>query len=568
MGFVIGTIVIVLSILLLGYFTRKKYYKEIDRLESWKIDILNRPVLEEMSKVKQLNMTGQTEELFDQWRKEWDEIVGGQLPNIEEFLFDSEEYIDKLRFNKAKEVQVKIETILTDVEEKIKKILSELKELIGSEQKNHEEIEELMKVYRDCKKALLAHRHTFGHAVESFEKQLDDLLVKFQVFEEKTENGDYLEAREVVLLIKDTLMRITNKMQVIPGLLIDCQTGLPMQINELKDGYQEMSEEGYCLEHLQFEKEIVRLEAEIQKFLSHLEQTEVDEVVTGIETVKEEIELLYVLLEKEVLAKHYIHQHKDETKSLLTDAVDNSRILKEETELVQQIYHLSETELEAQKKSEKQLAQLMKRFEMLEASLTHPEFAQTQLSEDLCEIQGLIQKLEQEQKDYREILGALRKDELAAREKVEDLKKSIGEMIRTISKSKIPGLPKEYEFLLDDAKESIQTVMEKLSEKPLDIPIVQHFLDIAVNVVEELIITTKEILENVILAEKVIQYGNRYKSKYSSVAEGLYEAELAFRDFDYKSALEQAATTIEKVEPGAIKKIEKMLSEEMLSDEI
>lgn len=120
MGFVIGTIVIVLSILLLGYFTRKKYYKEIDRLESWKIDILNRPVLEEMSKVKQLNMTGQTEELFDQWRKEWDEIVGGQLPNIEDFLFDSEEYIDKLRFNKAKEVQVKIETILTDIEEKLK----------------------------------------------------------------------------------------------------------------------------------------------------------------------------------------------------------------------------------------------------------------------------------------------------------------------------------------------------------------------------------------------------------------------------------------------------------------
>ncbi len=258
MGFGIGAIVIVLGVLLLGYFTRKKYYKEIDRLESWKIDILNRPVLEEMSKVKQLNMTGQTEELFDQWRKEWDEIVGGQLPNIEEFLFDSEEYIDKLRFKKAKEVQVKIETILTDIEEKIKKILSELKELIGSEQKNHEEIEELMKVYRDCKKALLAHRHTFGHSVDSFEKQLDDLLAKFQLFEEKTENGDYLEAREVVLLIKDTLMRITDKMQVIPGLLIDCQTGLPMQMNELKDGYLEMVEQGYCLEHLQFEKETNR----------------------------------------------------------------------------------------------------------------------------------------------------------------------------------------------------------------------------------------------------------------------------------------------------------------------
>ncbi|MDF2791644.1 MAG: septation ring formation regulator EzrA, partial [Neobacillus sp.] len=34
----------------------------MDRLEAWKIDLFNRPILDEMSKVKQLNMTGQTEE--------------------------------------------------------------------------------------------------------------------------------------------------------------------------------------------------------------------------------------------------------------------------------------------------------------------------------------------------------------------------------------------------------------------------------------------------------------------------------------------------------------------------
>ena len=46
---------------------KRKYYSEVDRYESWKIDIMNRPVLDEMSKVKQLNMTGQTEELFERW---------------------------------------------------------------------------------------------------------------------------------------------------------------------------------------------------------------------------------------------------------------------------------------------------------------------------------------------------------------------------------------------------------------------------------------------------------------------------------------------------------------------
>jgi septation ring formation regulator len=564
MGFVIGTIVIVLGAIVAGYMTRKKYFKEIDRLESWKIDILNRPILGEMSRVKQLNMTGQTEELFERWRREWDDIVAGQLPEVEDLLFDADEFIDKLRFKKAREVQSKIAVILNETEEKIKKILTELDELVGSEQKNREEMDELQKVFRDCKQALLAHRHTFGIAVDALEKQVDECLVKFQEFEEKTEHGDYLEAREVVLMIKAALMEIYEKMELIPKLLSECQTGLPMQLDELKDGYQEMIGQGYLLEHLQFEKEMAHIEEKLQAFLNMLKEAEAHEVEQGIETVNETIEQFYVLLEKEVLSKHYIHQHQDETVSLLTEVTENSKILKEETDVVKQIYHLSEKELAAQKQAEDHLLQLIKRYELLEMSISQQDSAQTHLSEELSNILEMLQNLEQEQKDYRQILHALRKDEISAREKVEELQKKISETIRVVTKSKIPGLPTEYEYLLDDGDESIQTVFDKLAEKPLDIPAVQHYLDKAVVAVEKLATATSEMIENVLLAEKVIQYGNRYKSRYPSVAEELYEAEAAFRSFEYKAALEQAATTIEKIEPGAIKRIEAMMSEEIL----
>lgn len=65
MEYIIGVIVILLCLYLTGYFLKKKHYKEIDRLETWKMDITDRPVLDEMSRVKKLNMTGQTEELFE-----------------------------------------------------------------------------------------------------------------------------------------------------------------------------------------------------------------------------------------------------------------------------------------------------------------------------------------------------------------------------------------------------------------------------------------------------------------------------------------------------------------------
>src|SRR3954449_1318301 len=132
----IGFFILLLALFVWGYLIKKKYFKEMDRLEAWKIDLLDRPILDEMSKVKQLNMTGQTEELFDRWRNQWDEVVTVQLPDLEEMLFDAEEYIDRYRFNKAKSVQQAIAGKLQETEDQIKNILEELHELVGSEEKN------------------------------------------------------------------------------------------------------------------------------------------------------------------------------------------------------------------------------------------------------------------------------------------------------------------------------------------------------------------------------------------------------------------------------------------------
>ena len=339
---------------------------------------------------------------------------------------------------------------------------------------------------------------------------------------------------------------------------------IPLQLNEIKAGFQEMQEQGYKLEHIQFENEIASIENALKEFLHLLEQTEVAEVEIGLETVKSSLDLLYESLEQEVHAKHFIAKQKDETKSFLEEVTNNSSVLKKETELVQQTYHVAKTDLDAQRQLEKQLSLLNKRHEQLELNLDIREQAESQLAQDLIEIRNMLQVLRDEQESYSETLKSLRKEELLARDKIIELKRKISEIIRTITKSKIPGLPQDYHFLLDDSEESIQIVSEKLKEKPLDIPTVQHYLEAAVLTVEKLISETAEMLENVVLAEKAIQYGNRYKSSNAIVAAGLYEAELAFRSFDYKSALEHATTTIEKVEPGAFKKIEELLYEEIV----
>lgn len=562
MEYIIGAFIIIFCLFLTGFFIRKKHYKEIDRLESWKINIMDRPVLDEMAKVKQLNMTGQTEELFEKWRHEWDEIVTTDLPDVEELLFDAEEYIDKYRFGKAKEVTALIEEKLSKTEEKIQCILTELNDLVGSEEKNRTEIEELKELYRECKKNLLAHRHSYGNAENELERELEEVIGKFQEFDEKTKNGNYLEAREIVLFIKERLEKIRQKMDAIPRLLLECQTNLPAQLNELKEGYREMVSQGYVLDHIPLEKETEQYEKQLEKFLSFIEKLEIEEVEKGIDELKDGIEFLFDLLEKEVYAKHFISKNVQGAKELLEASLEENEKLRMESEHVQESYHLPEQELEVLKRSEKHLAFLEKRYELLLNRIEQNDTAQTVLSEELQEMKAMLDAVRDEQRAFEEKLKALRKDEMEAREQVKDLTKKVGEMIRLVSKSNIPGLSQDYQYLLEEAKESIQNVIDRLEEKPLNMNSVRKYLEVAVLTVNKLTDSTNELVENAKLAEKVIQYGNRYRSRYPSVAKGLQEAEAAFRNYDYRLALEQAAASIEEIEPGALKKIETLLSEE------
>ncbi|MFJ7850655.1 septation ring formation regulator EzrA [Peribacillus sp. NPDC097206] len=563
--YILGIIIVLFLIFIVwGYFYKKKYFKEIDRLESWKISILHRPVLEELSKVKQLNMTGETEEMFENWRVEWDAIITDHMPKVEELLFDAEEFVDKFRFSRSKETQRQITLKLDEIEEMIKKILYELNELVGSEEKNRVEIEDIKETYRQLKKTLLAHRHNYGKAADKLESSLDEVLQILQQYEEETVNGNYLNARELVLSIKEKLTVLGTKMEMLPKLLVDSQSDLHSHLSELKDGYQEMAGQGYLLSHIQFEQEISRLENELDLYKTQLENAETEAVETGIKDVRESIEVLYDLLEKEVLSKQYILKNDEVLRNMINDLGEEIDEQKTETVHVQETYHLTENELEAQRKMEKQIAQISKRYQLLVLKIEDNVMASSLISEEMQSLAKQLNELQESQKDFSIKLQDLRKDEMDARDSLADLKRKMIETSRLITKSNIPGLPEEYKLVLQDAKESVSDVQSKLEEKPLDMSAVYIYLEKAVEQVNKVYDKAHELIEHMYLAEKVIQFGNRYRSSHETVAESLRQAEAKFRSYEYQAALETAATAIEKVDPGSLRKIGANL-EEVLS---
>jgi septation ring formation regulator len=561
MELVMIILLLVVGVITYSYMYRKRLYKQIDRLEEWKITLMNRPVPEELSKVKSLNMTGETEQLFERWRNSWDEIVAVKLPNIEEKLIDIEEEVVKYRFAKAKAELLKTEQQLRKIEEEIQQILVELQELIGSEEKNRTEIEQFKELYRQVKKTLLTHLHSFGNAEAPLERRVNELQGKFHEFTELTKEGNYLAAREVVLFIGNELNELNELIEQIPLVLSDCQVEIPAQLDNILDGYREMLEKGYILDHLPIEKEVEEVRQKLEHCMMLVETLALHEAKKELADIKDDVDTLYDLLEKEVLAHQFVQNEIGNIEQTLYQLEEETKETRDETLFVQQSYHLSQSDLEKYRQIEKQVQQLLKRFMLIQTKLLEEKVAHSFIQEELEEILAQIQTVKEQHKYFRDQLYALRKDELAAREKLAEMKKRLSEALRLVKKSKLPGLPQSYTLQLGEARESLTRVSLKLDEKPLNMEAVNQTLDEATVLVQRVCEQTKEMIEQAELVEKVIQYGNRYRSRYPAVTEELEEAEYLFRNYEYELALQKAIAAVEQVEHGAFERIQALLKE-------
>ena len=383
---------------------------------------MNRSAMEEVGKIKEVKMTGEAEECFEQWRKAWDRVISNDLPNVEEWLYDAEESVDKFRFSQAKEIFVKIEEGLKACETKIQKHVDQMQKVIESEEKNREEIQTIVETYKQLKKELLAHQHAFGKASVQLEKVIQAIKADIEKFELETEKGNYLTAREIVEALKNEINTLQNKMEHIPILLNDCVHIIPNQLKELKQGINDMTEEGYRLEHLGIEKELADIESQIKVYIEFLEAAEVKEVLAGLPEIKENLESIYQLLEEEVKAKQYVLTNRKKAEETLNKIDQTNAELTKEVEIVKISYHLSETDEKLLEQINKKIVTLKQSIKLLLDEKSISQSAYSIVKEKLETLLTELEEVETNQQLIEETLQELRKDEIEAREKIQTLK--------------------------------------------------------------------------------------------------------------------------------------------------
>ncbi|ETP69293.1 hypothetical protein G159_07900 [Planococcus glaciei CHR43] len=562
MKYIIIAVIILLAIIVVGLLFRKKHNAEIERLEQLKLQIQNKPILEELTKVKQLNMNGQTEEMFERWREIWTEIMDLHIPKIDALLFDADDAINRFRFGKATELEKDIEIRIDDVDRQMNEILSELEELIGSEEKNRSEMDVMKDQYRLARKNLLAHQHSYGAAAAPLEKKLEAFSPLFEEYDRLTAEGNYLKARTTVMGLSEEGDYVFSLIDEIPALLTDINSKIPSYISELRNGIREMESQSYYLNHLELTRQLDKMEDELVGMKEEVARLNVDETKEKAEEMKERIDSFYEILEKEVKAKHFVDYYKAETGRHLELINRDAHDMHDECLFVQQSYKISESDAAIPKACLEKLEELNRRFDLFKSRTEEDQSAYSNLEEELVYIREELAKIDVIQHDFTESLKSLRIGENEARRKVEDLKRRLQETDRMLHKANTPGIPEEMDVRLEEAEEQLFVAMQSLQEVPLNMKLVDNYVMNAEQSIEEVEEKSVEMIENVLLVERIIQYGNRFRKTNPQMDAKLKEAEESFRQLRYSKALEEAATAVESFEPGSMKRIEVLVKEE------
>src|SRR5699024_2502852 len=556
MVYAIAIVLIIIALFIFGSIWRKRIYDAVDQLESWKIDIMDRDVAVQLSQIKTLNLLGETLEKFEGWKARWEDIIATELLEVEEMLFDAEEAADRYRFSKAKKVLHETEQKLNLIESDIENILTELSELMESEEASREGIEYVEPTLKNLKRQLSQKRYQYGKAEAKFDQSLDTLTERVQTYHELTDAGNYIEAKELVTELVTELDTLKEKMDDFPMVYKAQRHEIPQQLDDLQRGMKEMKDDGYRIEFLGYEDEVKNYKERIEACKNMLEKGEIEEVKQLISEIEERIKEMYDALEKEAIAKSYLESQLPSYENVIKSLETSFSETKLEVEKMKSAYHFEDQDLEQYLTLDKTITQMKSHLDEMLTDMEEDDKAHSDLREELEQGYIHIEELKEKHESFKKRIYNLRSDELEAKDKLLEINDELNEMKRKLKKNNLPGIPNYIWSFMEQATSKNQQVMRTLEKQPLDIIEVQQALDEAQNTVTHAMEKIDLMIDQARLTEEVIQYANRYRSRNDALRKELEESERLFRKYEYELALEKAAKALEATEPGALKKIE------------
>lgn len=559
MGFVYFLLIIVVAGAIgygVAHYLSQKQSKVIEELGVKKQKLMTVPIADILFTLKNLNLTGQTKRTYETWQATWQTITRFRFPEIEAALVSAEQYTQRLNFVKGSQISNQASQLIEETKAEVDKIYTALQKLLDSEKKNREELEVLQERYASMRKDLLAHSFSFGEALESLEKRLSYLELDFTKFNTLTNEGDHLEAKEVLGRIEAEMQDFEQIVEEVPKYLKEIEEEYEDQVADLKEGYQKMVEEHYQFPKISIPTEIQKIEEIIAVAREHIKATELEDARQQLDKVAREIDQLYAVMETEIEAKAFVQRNRAQVERKLNQVLQSNRYVNIEVDRVSQNFVLSNNEFNRVQDFAKQLEKEQEAVAYYSKALQNQQVPYSIVKEHYEIVLNTLKEIDENQLSLVNTLTDLSQQEKSIRDGLDVFELDLRNMKRTIEKYHLPGLPKEYLELFFATSSRIEQLSQLMNRVKLDMTEITGLNQTIEDDVEKLDIMTEEIVDHAQLTEYMIQHANRYRLDHPEIDTAIQQALEQFNHFyRYEESLAIIEKALNQVEPGSAQRV-------------
>lgn len=554
----IYAVAIVMIVVVLSFLQKrksKKYKKRLEELEFQKNTIEGTPILPELSKIDSYLKNDKLEFMYQQWKKRLEDIKAEQIPRITDMLLEADYSLSQLDYKSTLYKIAKLEMELYKVKANSDFLLSEIKEITTSEERNRGIITKLKARYRELYKKFNDERANYGDYENTVSLQFENIAKRFEDFETGMETNQYTEITQIIKAIDDMLKHMEIVISELPDIVLLATSILPKKINEVKITYDKMMKDGYPLDYLNVEYNIDEANKKINDILDRAKVLNLEDSLFELKVLVDYFESIFNDFEKEDVERSAY----EETNAAFKEKLDKINGVVEDIfrqmEEVKTAYNLSVDDITLLTDIRNELKSLNSDYEVLMSHTGNHTFAYSKLTREIELLVERLVNVENSLDSSLESIGTMREDEVRARQQLEEVKVILKDAKSKIRDYNLPVIPRTYYVELKEAGAAIGEIVKELDKKPITISTLNTRVDTARDLVLKLYSTTKEMIKTAMFAEMAIVYGNRYRTSVDGLDNNLSYAEMLFYKGEYKKSLELTINCLNRIEPGIYDKL-------------
>ncbi len=546
--FVIALILFLTTYLIIRRTKTSKIKKEIEKLDIERNLLVGVPILTELSKVKDLVKTDNLKEKLNEWDTTFKLIKDDRVPKLTDLITEADYLVSRNEYKGAVKKIANIEMEISELKNKSGALLDELKVITTSAERNRNEITKLKVEYRELQNKFDRTMKDYGSIAKPIALQFENIDKRFTEFEYAMDHNDYVGVEKIVTSLQTMLNDMKITLEEVPQIVLMAEMLIPKKIEEATTTYARMLRDGYPMDYLNVEYNIKEINKKISVIMDKLNILDLGDSILELKTILGYFDDLFKDFDKEKEARNIFRENSKLFKSKIDKTNKIVYNIYLSIDDIRTTYDLKDDDINKFNIINENLELLNKDFKsLIEHSKMHT-FAYTKLT---LELDGLFNKLMRlnDDLDYQlKSITSMKDDETRAREQLIVIENLLKQTKLKINDYKLPVIPDSYFIELKEAYQAIREINKELDKKPIVIKILNIRVDTARDLVFKIYNKTNDMLKEALMAEKVIVYGNRYRSSYKEIDKSLGDAEVLFKKGQYKQSLNVSINSIQMIE--------------------